>query len=829
MVIMSKRKTLWILLGVVPLLVWIAWANGLFMGFLGRIAMEQHRQCRSQPATPPVSETATNDTKPPAKKSDGIKPYAELIPADARTQTGVFRCHRVEDKWYFEIPANEFGNEFLWVARIERTQAGYSQGGTGVGNRVVRWVLSDKTVLLREVRYSIRATGDPSARHAVEASSFEPILRRMPVAAWGTNGAAVIEVTDLFLNEIPDFSAKETLRATDLDRGRSFIETIKTFPENIETRAVMTYTLKPGAPPQNPAGLSAVSVLLHHSMVRLPREPMLPRIWDARVGFFTEQFEDYGSGEHKADQTRYLTRWRLEKRNPDTEYSEPRKPIVLYIDHSVPDRWRPWVRKGIEAWEPAFRAAGFVNAIMAKDPPSDTDDPEWSPDDARYSSILWQPSTIENAYGPQIHDPRSGEILDADIVLYHNILKLVRDWYFVQVSPLDERARKLPLPDDLMGELLAMVVTHEVGHSLGFPHNMKASSAYTVEQLRDPEFTRLHGCEASIMDYGRFNYVAQPGDGARLIPIIGPYDLFAVEWGYRQFPGITNAADEKKLLEAITARQKTNTWLRFGDLDPVDPTQQREDLGSDPLASTDLGLRNLSRVAGNLVAATCRPNEDYDELRNMFERLIRQRDFELGHVAPLVGGVVQTNLWYGDAAARFTAVDPARQKAALAFLLAHAFEVDPSLVDTNILLRIEPAGAADRILASQRTLLGTLIEDARIKRLSEIASRQPGSCYLPADFLRDLRAGLWREISTSPASISLYRRNLQRAHAELLIASMARTDASSDLPALARAELRDLLEQLKPVLGHPADAVTEAHLRAIADLIGQALDPGTRH
>ena len=793
---------------------------------------------RTEPPKPRKTEPPpkTNDVKKAdaESKPEPIKPYGKVITREAKSERGRFWVHRVEDKFYFEIPTNEFGKEFLWVTQIERTQAGFGYGGTPVGNRVVRWELREKDVLLRDVKYTLRAEGPDSIRHSVEATSLEPIIKKFPVAAWGTNQAAVIEVTELFTAEVPEFSAKTRFNATGADKARSFIERIKTFPDNIETKALVTYTLGGPGPAANapaPGGArdpsqSAVTVLLHHSMVRLPEQPMRPRKHDSRVGFFSQAFEDFGSPEHRVKETRYITRWRLEKKDPAAEVSEPKKPIVFYVGRGVPDKWRPWVKKGIEAWRPAFEAAGFTNAILAKDAPSEREDPNWDAEDARYSTIMWLPSTIENAMGPHVHDPRTGEILEADIIVYHNILKLVRDWYFVQVAPLDPRAQKLPLPDDLEGELIAYVISHEVGHSLGFPHNMKASSAYTVEQLRDPQFTRQFGNEASIMAYGRFNYVAQPGDGARLIPIIGPYDFFAVQWGYKEFREATNPIQEKPFLDQIVARQLTDPKLRFGDPNPgVDPSQQTEDLGSDPVRATELGLKNIARVAAFLVNATCKEGEDYELLSNMYTQVIRQRDRELEHVANDVGGMILNNVWYGQGDHLYDPVSAEKQREAVAFLNEHAFQTPGYLVETNILQRLEPNGAADRILNSQRRLLSVLIDDARCKRMTEVASRSPNPAYFPTDLLSDLRSGLWRELEAAAVEINLYRRNLQRAHVEILGTHANRTDAASDLPALARGELKSLLAAIKTADGKTKDRVTLLHLQDMEARIDRLLDP----
>lgn len=811
------------------------------------------RRTNSVPVSTPGGSTpgasASGESSGPAggpgaggeRRPEPIRPYDKVITKEAKSQRGLFTVHRIEDKVYFEIPTNEFGKELLWVAQIARTQAGFGYGGgTSLGNRVVRWELhNNKDVLLRDVKYTLRATGDNAVRKAVEATSLEPIIRKFSLAAWATNKtAAVIDVTDLFLSDIPEFSARTRLGASSADRTRSYLESIKAFPDNIETRALLTYSLSGGSPlsglltnlpsraERRDSSQSAVSVVLHHSMVRLPAEPMRPRELDERVGFFNVGFDDFSSGDHEVKQVRYITRWRLEKKDPAAEVSEPKKPIVFHIGRGVPDQWRPWIKKGVEAWQPAFEKAGFKNAIIAKDAPTEKEDPNWDAEDARYSTIQWLPSSIENAMGPHVHDPRTGEILESDILMYHNILKLQRDWYFVQASPNDPRAQKLPLPDHLMGELLAYVVTHEVGHTLGFPHNMKASSAYSVEQLRDPVFTRKYGTEASIMDYGRFNYVAQPGDNAALIPVVGPYDFFAIEWGYKQFPGTTNTASDKPLLNAIAARQANDPMLRFGDPNPsVDPTQQTEDLSSDAVRATELGLKNIDRVMGYLVSATCKENEDYDLLRNMYSQVINQRDRELMHVANVVGGVVENRLWFGQADRVYSPNDPARQRAAVAFLNRHAFATPTNLLRPDILARLEPGGAPDRILSGQRRLLGALLDDARQKRMTEHASGATGNAYLPADLLADLRGGIWGELATAPFEADIYRRNLQRAYIELLGSHAGRTDPSTDLPALARGELKSLATTIAALLPKTTGAVARAHLDDLLARIERILDP----
>jgi hypothetical protein len=406
--------------------------------------------------------------------------------------------------------------------------------------------------------------------------------------------------------------------------------------------------------------------------------------------------------------------------------------------------------------------------------------------------------------------------------MFHNVIKLVRDWYFVQASPSDPRAQKLPMPDDLMGELIAFVVAHEVGHSLGFPHNMKASSSYSIEQLRDPEFTKKMGTAPSIMDYARFNYVAQPEDGAALLPQIGVYDHFAVEWGYRQFD---EDADEKVELEKIGARQIDDPMLRFGNPNPLqDPTQQTEDLGANAVEATRLGVKNLERVAGYLVKATSEPGKDYTLLQNMHNALLGQWRREMVHVANVVGGVEQINLFFGDADQRFFPIDSTKQREAVGFLNEQAFRTPTIFLDPDVTGRIEASGAADSVLAMQRSVLGALIEENRVKRMSEIAAVDGDAAYRPAEMLADVSSGIWSELDDDPISIELYRRNLQRAHVELLAARLDSADTASDMPALARGELTNLLSRCEEGQKSGADETTAHHLQDIGARIKLALE-----
>jgi hypothetical protein len=813
------------------------------------------------PDTPPPATPAPTPGGPrggPGAASQDPQPYEKVITKEAKSKQGIFTVHQVKDKYYYEIPKGELEKEFLWVSQIARTTQGVGYGGQALGSRVVKWQRHGNRIFLRNINYDTVADPKLPIAQAVRAANNDAILMAFPIAAFGKNESAVIEVTRLFSTDVFEFSARQRLNASAMDPSRSFIERVTAYPENIEAESSHTFTraaLPPNAPqtPQNPfsAGMrpGTATVVVHYSMIKLPEKPMMPRLMDERVGYFSVRQIDYGrEDEHRAPRRTYITRWRLEKKDPSAALSEPVKPIVYWIDSATPTKWIPYMKAGVEKWQKAFEAAGFKNAIIAKVAPTPEQDPDFSAEDARYSVIRWLPSTIENASGPHVNDPRTGEILDSDIQFYHNIMNLQRSWYFLQAGALDPRAQKFPLPDDLMGKLLEYVCAHEIGHTLGFQHNMKASSMYPHEKVRDREWVKKMGHTPSIMDYSRFNYVAQPEDNIDvedLVPGIGPYDVWATQWGYTPIPNASTPDEEKQMLNEWARQQEGSPWFRFSTAAAAgsDPGELTEAVGdADAVKSTALGIKNLQRVAKLLVPATAsKPGEPYDDLAEIYGRMLGQWTLELNHVAAVVGGFSTHQKRVGQEGVIFVPIPKVRQVEAVKFLNDNAFVTPAWALDAQVLRRIEPVGALNRIRNAQSGVLNNLLSSARFARMIEREAIDGAAAYPTVDFLSDVRKGIWKELDAPQVKVDAYRRNLQRAYLDLANTKVNGTApaapggfpafpaamfaSSGDEKSLYRAELRTLNSALGAALAKSSDRPTRAHIEAARDQIARILDP----
>jgi hypothetical protein len=710
-----------------------------------------------------------------------------------QTLVGMLTVHVICDRVIFEIPSRGLNRDLLVNTEFAALSTGsdYVAPGSLVDNRVVRLIRLGNKIFLEDVRYEILAQEQPNLQRGVEAASLRTVIRVFDIIGEGPGGEPQIDLTSIFTSEVPAGFALDLMRHFHMravDPRRSYVQTVKAFPGSIDVRFYQTWMADPTElrkATDDEERPPTLGFIFHASILALPQTPMRGRYADDRVGYFTVPFDDYGTGEHGKVRRAYIQRYRLEKKDPSAEVSDAVKPIVFYLSPEVPDQWRPYIKRGIEDWQKVFENAGFRNAIIARDAPTPQEDPNWDPEDVRFNVVRWTPSGRQNAMGPAVIDPRSGEVISSHAIFWHDVLRLVETWYFTQVGPLDPRARKLPLPVEITGELLRYIVTHEIGHALGLRHNFKGHSAFSVAQLRSRDWTEKWGNSASIMDYSRLNYVAQPGDDAYLLPKFGPYDYFAIEWGYKQFTHIA-VVDGKRIqqvmssdtewsrLDQLAAQQVTNPVLRFGgedDAAAVDPQIGMHVVGDDPIEATGLGLLNIDRVMPMLIPGTTQLGGSYARMAEMYETLITQRHRELLAVAKVVGGVEETRYQAGRGSAPpFQPVPAVRQRAAVKFLLDRAFPTASPLLDRDVLYRMAPYGGANALQGSNVQLLRKLIDPGVFERMAEARELDPATKgYTGIDMLYDLNDGLFRELGAPAPVIELYRRNLQRNYVLLLL------------------------------------------------------------
>ena len=815
-------------------------------------------------------KNSKNKTEIAAKKPEekkGPKPYKKVIDSTAVTQRGLIDVHKLKDKYLFEISDSLIGKEIMTTTRYSKTPAGGGIfGGEEINRQVIRFEKGpNENILLRSVTYIIMTPDlDKPINQAVLNSSADPIIGNYKILAYHKdasgkkNNGYVIDMNSSFETDMQTFSLspvnKQLLKIQSFQKDRSFIQGIKSFPINTEIRTVKTFSTEPRKISRTPtpqigrdlpAGLDAgvVTMELNTSLLLLPENPMRKRTFDKRVGYFSNGYDVFEEESLKSDKEVFAVRWRLEPKNDEDaqkqkngELIEPKKPIVYYIDPATPDKWKPFIKAGIDDWQVAFEFAGWKNAIRGEYWPEN--DPTMSLEDARFSVLRYFAADIQNAYGPNVHDPRTGEIMESHIGWYHNIMSLLRDWYLIQTAAAEPNARFKKFDDKLMGELIRFVSSHEVGHTLGLRHNMGASNATPVEMLRNPEFQKKNGHTSSIMDYARFNYVAQPEDGVTdFFPRIGDYDKWAIKWGYSYFPDAKDSKEEKVLLNEMTKEAYKDRRLWFGtERSAYDPRYQTEDLGDNAMKASEYGIKNLKRILPNLNNWSKEDGEDYTELEGLYNSLTGQFRRYMGHVTKNVGGIYYNPKTTEMDGNEYDVVPSSTQNEAIAFLNKQLFQTPTWLLDQNILNKINPDSGVEAMKSLQGGILNSLLDGDRLVRLLETSSLDKKN-YSVDELMSDLQKGIFTELNTN-APIDIYRRNLQKLYVNNLIDALDNEDKKSasglnrktvkysetDIPSIARGQLNELKGKLK-VAAANANRLSKFHLLDLVAKINSALAP----
>ncbi|EHQ25239.1 zinc-dependent metalloprotease [Mucilaginibacter paludis] len=787
------------------------------------------------------------------RKAHALKPYGEIITKDTRSQAGFFTVHKRDTKYYFEIPNNLLNREILIVSRIAKASADMRSGTSGyagdeIGESVYRFEMApDNKMMIRRMSYSEYSKDSTQTMFAgVQKNNVGAIMATFPVLALKKDSSArVIDVTD-FLNADNEvlyfqkayFKTKAGVSGQQADK--SYIDYVHAFPKNVEIKAVKTYGA--GLNPTN----TSYTLEINSSMVLLPVRPMKARALDERVGYFSTSFRDYDTDPQGVKNVAYVKRWDLQPKPEDVEkykrgeLVEPAKQIVFYIDPVTPKKWVPYLIQGVNDWQKAFEAAGFKNAIIAKEAPTKQQDSTWSIDDANHNAIIYRPSVVANAMGPSVADPRSGEIIESHIFWYHNVMDLLQRWYRIQAGAVDPRAGKQVFDDELMGQLIRFVSSHEVGHTLGLMHNFGSSSTVPVEKLRDKAWVEAHGHTPSIMDYARFNYVAQPEDhigDKGMFPRIGDYDKWAIKWGYTWRPEFNTAEEEKNFLtKMVTDSLKANHRLLFGfEGERADPRSQSEDMGDDAMKASVYGIKNLKRIIPKLDSWVSQPGESQEKLFKIYSEVWDQWERYNGHVMKNLGGTYHTPRVNGESGAIYAVVPYEKQKAAMKYLDEQVFETPLWLNYTPVVNKLNVNFNRELSEIQQEKLAYILHRE----RFTWMLDEQLGSktrTYTVKDMLYDMEHSIFKEVYAGK-NVDVYRRTVQKLYLyRLLEQTFNKTDMdfnpAHNLYHFSATDLSFILKQdvkaLQVLLGRAAkkpgiNNVTRLHLQDMVDVITSKL------
>jgi len=793
--------------------------------------------------------------------------FQDILANAQKIGDGAVAAYQLDGDILFVLSQKHFGKLILWYAEAAKLPAeAESLSGVEIGRSIVTFEKHNGRVMVRDHTSGLgkrAGRADDNSRPsynqpqvlpiqvAINDSSKGPIIAVFPIIAEDDSGNILVNVTKTFTGDVESLTARYHIQSTgfipgDVDPERSYISKVTVFEKDVDIRSHLTFL----ATNPNDQMVQPISIEVGHSFILLPEIPMPARAFDSRVGFFSSEFQEFESHTGETVENRsVILRWRLEKQDPEAEISLPVKPILFYVGRDVPERWRPYIKAGIEQWQPAFEAAGFKDAIVARDAPSQEEDPAWSPENARYSVVRWLAQARANAIGPNIYDPRSGEVLAAHIQIWPEVIGMFERYYYAVVGSVDPEAARLPMSDSKRGELLQYIVAHEIGHAIGLRHNHLASTVYSVEQMRDPDFANVHGPNASIMAYGRFNQVAQPGDGVtRFLPILGPYDYFAINWGYGTHANTPE--EEREILEKMAKSSESDRRLAWaaGELPKEqeawmnDPRVQKENTGAERVEATRLAIANLLRSLEMLPAAV---GDDTDLFRKTGAEMISQHSTFLGSVATLVGGSINQPL--SSDGPSYQLVTPVEQREAVNYLLGEGVQSLEPYKDPQIMTRIPPIGGVRAIENMQGALLETIFSGTKLAKLDEQKALYP-EAYGPIELTEDVYGILWDDLSTAPRwrralqsrfldvcekilnskSVDASRDNttvaiMQQGFSMTFASLIAATGVKTDFPAWARNTLPDLNGRLEIAITEATSRSDKYHFQTMAWRIQQLL------